>query len=87
MIYTEVQQLQQLGEDLRSLSLADAGELRLNPQAIAPRALLAQAAALFQHRADQLRITLQVDADDALPDLYIDAGRLTQVLSLWPKIT
>jgi len=81
VIYSEVQHLQQLVEDLRTLSLADAGELRLNRQAIAPRALLAQVAALFQHRADQQRITLRVAADATLPDLHIDEGRLLQVLS------
>ena len=80
MIYCEVQHLQQLVEDLRTLSLADAGELRLNRQPIAPRALLAQVAALFQHRADQQRIALSVDAADTLPDLNIDESRFVQVL-------
>jgi len=81
MIYGEVQHLQQLVEDLRTLSLADAGELRLNRQPIEPRALLDQVAALFQHRADQQHIALRVEADDALPALTIDEGRLVQVLS------
>ena len=81
MIYGEVQHLQQLVEDLRTLSLADAGELRLNRQPIEPRALLDQVAALFQHRADQQHIALIVEADDALPLLNIDEGRLVQVLS------
>jgi signal transduction histidine kinase len=80
VIYAEVQHLQQLVEDLRTLSLADAGELRLNRQAIAPRALLIQVAALFQHRADRQHITLRVEAGDALPALNIDEGRLVQVL-------
>ena len=53
LIYGEVQHLQQLVEDLRTLSLADAGELRLNRQPIEPRVLLAEVAALFQHRAEQ----------------------------------
>ena len=75
MIYSEVQHLRQLVEDLHTLSLADAGELRLNRQPIAPRALLAQVAALFQHRADQQHITLRVEADDALSELNIDEGR------------
>jgi two-component system sensor histidine kinase BaeS len=81
MIYGEVQHLQQLVEDLRTLSLADAGELRLNRQPIAPHGLLAQVAALFQHRAEQQHITLCVDTQDTLPLLNVDEGRLIQVLS------
>jgi signal transduction histidine kinase len=81
MIYGEVQHLQQLVEDLRTLSLADAGELRLNRQPIEPRALLAAVAALFQHRAEQQHIALRVDAADVLPLLNIDEGRFIQVLS------
>jgi len=81
MIYGEVQHLQQLVEDLRTLSLADAGELRLNRQPIEPRALLAEVAALFQHRAEQQQIALIVDAADTLPAINIDEGRFVQVLS------
>jgi two-component system sensor histidine kinase BaeS len=81
MIYAEVQHLQQLVEDLRTLSLADAGELRLNRQPTAPRALLSQVAALFQHRAEQQQVALIVEADDALPELDVDEGRIIQVLS------
>ncbi len=81
MIYSEVQHLQQLVEDLRTLSLADAGELRLNRKPIAPRTFLNQVAALFQHRADQQHITLSVDAADTLPTINVDEGRLIQVLS------
>ncbi len=80
MIYAEVQHLQQLVDDLRTLSLADAGELRLNREPIAPRTLLAQVAALFQHRAEQQNIALVVEAVDTLPALNIDEGRLLQVL-------
>ncbi len=81
MIYGEVRHLQQLVEDLRTLSLADAGELRLNRQPIAPRALLAQVAALFQHRAEQQNIALTVEAADTLPVISIDEGRMLQMLS------
>lgn len=81
MIYGEVQHLQQLVDDLRTLSLADAGELRLNRQPMAPRALLAQVAALFQHRAKQQSIALTVEAADTLPAINIDEGRMLQVLS------
>jgi signal transduction histidine kinase len=81
MIYGEVQHLQQLVDDLRTLSLADAGELRLNRHPIEPRALLTEVAALFQHRADQQSLTLIVDAADTLPVLNIDEGRFVQVLS------
>jgi two-component system sensor histidine kinase BaeS len=76
-----VQHLQQLVDDLRTLSLADAGELRLNRQPIEPHALLAEVAALFRHHAEQQKTALIIDAADTLPVIDIDEGRLVQVLS------
>ncbi len=81
LIYGEVRHLQQLVDDLRTLSLADADELRLNRQPIAPRALLVEVAALFQYRAEQQNIALTVEATDSLPVIVIDEGRMLQVLS------
>lgn len=53
LIYAEIERLQDLVGDLRLLSQADAGELPLLPQWVAPARLLERAAALFQHRAEQ----------------------------------
>ncbi|MCX6030439.1 MAG: ATP-binding protein [Chloroflexi bacterium] len=76
----EAQQLKRLVEDLRTLSLADAGELPLARQSISPRMLLERLAAVFTHRAEQGRIALAVAVDEALPEVNVDVERMVQVL-------
>jgi len=68
-------------EDLRLLSLADAGELRLNRQWVAPGELVSLAAAAFGHQAEQQRLTLDVQSDPDVPLLHADPDRVLQVLS------
>ena len=81
IIYAEIERLQNLVGDLRMLTQVDAGELPLNPQEIAPDALLQHAAAPFQHHAAQQRVTLQVDAAGDLPAIRVDEARMMQVFS------
>ncbi len=81
IIHDEAQHLQHLVEDLRTMSLADAGELHLNRQKVAPEELLNIAAATFTHQAEQKRINLVVNAVADLPLLYADPDRVLQVLS------
>ena len=80
LIYTEIERLQDMVGDLRLLSQADAGDLPLMPQWIAPTSLLKRAAALFQHRAEQQGIHLELDCPTGLPDMYMDEARMMQVL-------
>jgi signal transduction histidine kinase len=79
-IYTEVQHLQRLVEDLRTLSLADAGELPLNRGPAAPRALLDRLAAAYAQRAEEKGIYLQAQAEADLPEIDVDEQRMAQVL-------
>jgi signal transduction histidine kinase len=79
LIYSEIEHLQNLVSDLRMLSQADAGELPLNPQPIAPRTLLEHAAAPFGHRAEQQNVRLEVDAAETLPEIRVDEARMIQV--------
>jgi two-component system sensor histidine kinase BaeS len=76
----EAQQLKRLVEDLRTLSLADAGELPLarRPTPLPP--LLERVAAAFSHRAGQEDVALQITADEPLPDVNVDPERIVQVL-------
>ncbi len=76
----QVEHLQHLVEDLRTLSLADAGELKLNRQRIAPQTLLEQTASMFEHQAAQKQIMLRVEAEPGLPEIAVDEMRMTQVL-------
>ena len=80
LIYAEIERLQNLVGDLRMLSQAEAGELRLNTQWIKPRALLGRAAALFRHQAEQQDVAIWVEAGDALPEILVDEARMIQVL-------
>ncbi|HZU85850.1 MAG TPA: ATP-binding protein [Anaerolineaceae bacterium] len=82
LIYSEIERLQAMVGDLRMLSQADAGELALHPQTIAPQSLLQRAAELFQHQAEQRGITLVVEVDDqvSLPNIPVDEARMMQVL-------
>jgi two-component system, OmpR family, sensor histidine kinase BaeS len=76
----EVSLLQRLVEDLRTLSLADAGELKLTCGAVSPRELLERVEASFKAQAAVSGVTLRVEADRTLPDVMIDSERMAQVL-------
>jgi signal transduction histidine kinase len=80
-MYNEAQHLQRLVEDLRVLSLADAGELPLNRQPVSPHCLIERLAASFSHHAAQQNITLTVEAAPELPEINADQERMVQVLS------
>ena len=81
IMHAEVEHLQRLVEDLRLLSLADAGELRLNRRPVDPRALLERTGLAYMVPAEQQGVTLSVDAPDDLPSIYVDTDRMTQVLN------
>jgi len=79
-MYTEARHLQHLVEDLRTLSLADAGELSLDRQPTQPRALLDRLVAAYRHRAGQQGVELRVQAEPDLPEIHVDPERMVQVL-------
>jgi signal transduction histidine kinase len=72
--------LQRLIEDLRTLSLADAGELKLICQPVKPWELLQQVRQSFEPMVEQQQVALTVQADEALPELRLDRERMVQVL-------
>lgn len=79
-IYTEIEHLQNLVGDLQTLSHADAGELTLNLQPLAPAALLNRLAQAYQQRAHKQQIELRIEAPEDLPLLQVDEERMVQVL-------
>ncbi|MBI5566206.1 MAG: HAMP domain-containing protein [Chloroflexi bacterium] len=82
IMHGEVVHLQRLVDDLRMLSLADAGELSLNRRAVDPLALLERTGLAYIVQAQQQGVTLRVDAPaDNLPSISVDTDRLTQVLN------
>jgi two-component system sensor histidine kinase BaeS len=79
-MYQEAQHLKRLVEDLRTLSLADAGELTMNREPVPPRIVLEQAAAAYRHQAEQQGIGLSVHVGPRLPEINMDPDRMAQVL-------
>ena len=66
-------------DDLRTLSVAEARQLRLHREPIAPAAIVREVAAAFQRRAEEAGVRLIVDAPDLL-DIEVDPMRIRQVL-------
>jgi len=79
-MHDEAQHLKRLVQDLRTLSLADAGELSLNCQPVSVPELLNRVATAYQHQAEQQQVNVEVQAADALPDPAVDFDRMVQVL-------
>lgn len=80
IIHDEAQNLSRLVQDLRTLSLADAGKLALHLQPVVPGDLLQTVAAKYQHQATQQNVILQVEAGTNLSEIEVDPGRMEQVL-------
>ena len=82
MMYEEAQHLQRLVADLRTLSLADAGELTLAKQITPPDALLGRVAEAYAPVAQKSGIELTVaPLSPALPEVDVDVERMVQVLA------
>ena len=79
-MHRQVKHLNRLVEDLRTLSLADAGQLSLHPMAIAPRDLLEHTALIYTQQAEKQKVTLDLDIPQQLPQIKVDLDRLVQVL-------
>ncbi|MCZ7670919.1 MAG: HAMP domain-containing histidine kinase [Chloroflexi bacterium] len=80
IIHDEAQNLSRLVQDLRTLSLADAGKLALHLERLPPSELLQTVAAKYRHQAERQNISLTVQAEASLPEVEIDLGRMEQVL-------
>jgi signal transduction histidine kinase len=81
IVRDEAGRLDQLVDDLRTLSLADADELPIERQPVAPAALLEDVQAAYKHRAEQKNITLGLQVAPKLPEIVVDPGRMMQVLN------
>lgn len=80
ILHQETQHLSRLVDDLRLLSLADAGELPLALEAIEPKVLLERAQARFQIQSEQRQVQLSVEAPQHLPPIRVDSERMAQIL-------
>jgi signal transduction histidine kinase len=80
VMHTEARHLNHLIDDLKTLSLADAGELPLVLQNVSPGDLLQRAADSQRVLASQKGIHLETHLPAGLPEIRVDVERMAQVL-------
>ncbi len=80
-ILEETRVLSRLVEDLRLLSLAESGALKLQKEPTDLAVLLSETAASFRAQADAAGVTLNVEVTADLPLLDLDPARMREVLS------
>lgn len=76
----EIDRLNRLVSDLRTLSQSDSGELLISREAVDPASLLKKVSEVFRLQVEQKGIGLAVKVDEGLPALLGDEGRIMQVL-------
>ncbi|GGJ42483.1 sensor histidine kinase [Deinococcus roseus] len=80
VIYDELLLMQNLVDDLRLLSLADAGTLKLSMDGVPPSRLVSGIQQAFSLRAEKAGIQLEAECEANLPEVNIDQERMRQVL-------
>ena len=80
-ILDETRVLERLIDDLRTLTLVEAGSLVLHREPTDLGALLNEVAASYRSQADQAGIALTVTVADELPSLDVDPPRIREVVS------
>ncbi len=80
VIHDEAQRLNRLVDDLRILSLAEAGELPLTKRPVLPKTLLERAANAHAPWAERQDISLELEVEETLPAVVADPDRMAQVL-------
>jgi signal transduction histidine kinase len=80
IIHDEAQRLSRLVDDLRTLSLAEAGELQLTRRPVSPRRMLSRAVTAHAPEAERKNITLALEVDPDVPEVYADPDRMAQVM-------
>jgi two-component system OmpR family sensor kinase len=79
-LYDETRLLNRLVDDLRELALAEAGQLRLERQPVAPADVVNRAMESARIQAAAKGIALQTDLTEDLPLVDVDPQRIGQVL-------
>lgn len=77
----ETRVLERLVEDLRTISLAEAGELPLHREPTDPDVLLGETVEAFRATAERKGVHLALDTPDDLPLLDVDPVRIREVVA------
>jgi two-component system sensor histidine kinase BaeS len=80
VILEETRVLERLVEDLRTLSMAESGALRLHREPTDVAELLREIAAGHEAKADAAGVSLDVRVDESLPSAELDPDRTRQVV-------
>jgi signal transduction histidine kinase len=80
-LHNDIRRLTRMVEDLRTLSLADEGQLRLEMIEINPAALVEQVTHSMLPMAQEKSISLTTQVDQALPAIHADGDRLAEVVT------
>jgi signal transduction histidine kinase len=81
LLLDETRILERMIDDLRTLTLAEAGSLVLHREPTDVGALLTDVAASYRSQADQAGITLSVVAAGDIPPIDLDPARIREVVS------
>lgn len=79
-LHQETLLLTRLVADLRTLSLAEAGQLEFRPKATDLKKLSSQVIDNFRPQLSARNIAVELDSPDGLPDVWVDPERTAQVL-------
>ncbi len=79
-IHQETVLLNRLIGDLRTLSLAEAGQLALDKQPLELGQVITRVAEKYRLRAEEQNVALSVQVAPNLPQVFADAGRIEQAL-------
>lgn len=80
VLHTETLHLSRLIDDLKTISLAEAGELPLTIQAVSADIILKRTANAYRVQAERAQIELLTEIAPGLPNIEIDVERMMQVL-------
>ncbi len=81
LLLNEVQVMERLLEDLRTLSLLDAGRLPLHPESIDLGALVEDVADGYRRRAGEAGVAIDVETDQGSAETVLDPVRIREVLT------
>ena len=81
LLLNEVGVMERLLEDLRTLSLLDAGQLALHPEMTDVATLVEDVADGYRRRATEAGVTIEVEAGSGLPEMMLDPVRVREVLT------
>jgi len=80
IIKTEIEHLRRMVSDLTTLSQVEAGGLDIQAESVQPELLLQRVYQAYQPIAAAKGVTLELNVPSGLPAIYVDEGRMLQVL-------